>query len=98
MHKPYHQWVDTILDYSKKLRLERPVFLLDMVYDGYVRRNATLVEIIQSIGTPLMRNKRQDYFTIKPDGQTGFSVEINKAVKQIYSILHEAKFQCELFP
>lgn len=98
MHEPYHQWVDTILDYSKKLRLERPAFLLDIFYDGRARRNATLAEIIRSIGTPLMRNKRQDYFTIKPNGQTGYSVEINKSVKQIYSILHEAKFQCELFP
>ena len=98
MHEPYHQWVDTVLDYSKKLRLKRPAFLLDLVYDGNARRNATLADIIQSIGTPLMRNKRQDYFTIKPNGQTGYSVEINKSVKQIYSILHEAKFQCELFP
>lgn len=98
MHKPYHQWVDTILDYSKKLRLERPAFLLDMVYDGNVRRNATFVEIIRTIGTPLMRNKRQEYFSIKPNGETGYSVEINKSVKQIYNILHEAKFQCELFP
>lgn len=45
-----------------------------------------------------MRNKRQQYFSIKPYGQTGYSVEINKSVKQIYSILHEAEFQCELFP
>lgn len=98
IHEPYHRWVDTILDYSKKLRLERPAFLLDLVYDGDVRRNATFVEIIQTIGTPLMRNKRQEYFSIKPNEETGYSVEINKSVKQIYNILHEAKFQCELFP
>ena len=98
MHEPYHQWVDTILNFSKKLRLERPTFLLDMIYDKNARTSETFVEIIQSIGTPLMRNKRQEYFSIKPSEQTGYSVEINKSVKQIYSILYEANFQCELFP
>lgn len=98
MHEPYHQWVDTILNFSKKLRLERPSFLLDMIYDGNARTNTTFVEIIHSIGTPLMRNKQQEYFSIKPSEQTGYSVEINKSVKQIYSILHDANFQCELFP
>lgn len=98
MHEPYHQWVDSMLDFSKRLRLERPTFLLDMIYDGDIRSNSTFAELISSIGTPLMRNKRQQYFSIKPHGQTGYSVEINKSVKQIYSILHEAMFQCELFP
>lgn len=98
MHEPYHQWVDTILNFSKKLRLERPAFLLDMIYDENARTGDTFVEIIQSIGTPLIRNKRQEYFSIKPSEQTGYSVEINKSVKQIYSILHDANFQCELFP
>ena len=39
-----------------------------MIYEGNSRRSATLAEIINTIGTPFMRNKRQDYFTIKPDG------------------------------
>ena len=43
MHEPYHRWIDTILDYSKTLRLERPAFLLEMVYDGNARTNTTLV-------------------------------------------------------
>lgn len=98
MHEPYHKWVDTVLDYVKKLRIRRPAFLLDMIYEGNARQSATLAEIINTIGTPLMRNKRQDYFTIKPDGQRGYSVEINKSVKQIYKILHEGVFSCELFP
>lgn len=98
MHEPYHKWIDTVLDYVKKLRIRRPAFLLDMIYEGNARRSATLAEIINTIGTPLMRNKRQDYFTIKPDGQRGYSVEINKSVKQIYNILHEGVFPCELFP
>lgn len=98
MHEPYHKWVDTVLDYVKKLRIRRPAFLLDIIYEGNARQSATLAEIINTIGTPLMRNKRQDYFTIKPDGQRGYSVEINKSVKQIYKILHEGVFSCELFP
>lgn len=98
IHEPYHKWIDIVLDYVKKLRVEHPCFLLDMIYDDNARQSTTLAEIINSIGTPLIRNKRQEYFTIKPDGQRGYSVEINKSVKQIYKILHEGDFQCELFP
>lgn len=98
LHEPYHKWIDIVLDYAKKLRLERPAFLLDMAYGSNGRKNATIAEIINTIGTPLMRNKRQEYFSIKPSGQSGYSVEINKSVKQIYKILHNADFQCELFP
>ena len=98
LHAPYHKWIDTILDYTKMLRSNRPAFLLDMIYDGNARKNKTLAEIVNTIGTPLMRNKRQDYFSNKPNGQSGYSVEINKSVKQIYKILHEGDFQCELFP
>ena len=98
IHEPYHKWIDTVLDYVKKLRMERPAFLLDMIYDGNARQSTTLAEIINSIGTPLIRNKCQDYFSIKPAGHHGYSVEIIKSVKQIYKILHEGDFQCELFP
>lgn len=98
IHEPYHKWIDTVLDYVKKLRMERPAFLLDMIYDGNARQSSTLAEIINSIGTPLIRNKCQDYFSIKPAGHYGYSVEIIKSVKQIYKILHEGDFQCELFP
>lgn len=98
IHEPYHKWIDTVLDYVKKLRMERPAFLLDMIYDGNARQSSTLAEIINSIGTPLIRNKCQDYFSIKPAGHHGYSVEIIKSVKQIYKILHEGDFQCELFP
>lgn len=98
IHEPYHKWIDTVLDYVKKLRMERPAFLLDMIYDGNARQSSTLAEIINSIGTPLIRNKCLDYFSIKPAGHYGYSVEIIKSVKQIYKILHEGDFQCELFP
>lgn len=46
----------------------------------------------------MMKNKQKEYFTIKPKGKNGWSVEVLKSVHQIYRILHDANCQCALYP
>ena len=71
------------------------IFLIDLVTIGQARTNNLFADIVKNIGTPLMRNKRNEYFSVKPNG---FNVEILKAVKQIYKMLHDGEIACELYP
>lgn len=97
-HEAYHKWIDKVVDYAIYLRTENPHYLIDLVTIGQARTNNLFADIVKNIGTPLMRNKRNEYFSVKPNGYNGFNVEILKAVKQIYKMLHDGEIACELYP
>lgn len=80
------------------LRTENPHFLIDLVTIGQARTNNQFADIVKNIGIPLMRNKRNEYFSVNPNEYSGFNVEILKAVKQIYKMLHDGEIACELYP
>lgn len=73
-------------------------FLIELCSMGQARTNSLFADIVKNVGTPLMRDMRQEYFSIKPDGYNGFNVELLKAVKQLYNILNDGKIDCELYP
>lgn len=98
IHEAYHKWIDKVVDYAIYLRTENPHFLINLVTLGQARTNNLFADIVKNIGTPLMRNKRNEYFCVKPNGYNGFNVEILKAVKQIYKMLHDGDIACELYP
>ena len=80
------------------MRKNEPSFLLDLYYDGYVRHNNTFVRLVNNLGSPLIRNKRQDYFCIKPSGIRGWTNEVMKTVFQLYKLFHDGIIPCKLFP
>ena len=98
LHTDYHKWIDKVIDYAKYLRSKTPHFIIDLCTLGEARRNDLFADIVKNIGTPLMRDNRQEYFSVKPDGYNGFNVELLKAVKQLYNTLHDGKTVCELYP
>lgn len=98
IHEAYHKWIDKVVDYAIYLRTENPHFLINLVTIGQARTNNLFADIVKNIGTLLMRNKRNEYFCVKPNGYNGFNVEILKAVKQIYKMLHDGEIACELYP
>lgn len=98
LHDAYHKWIDKVIDYAIDLRTNNPHFIIDLCSIGKARTNSLFADIVKHVGTPLMRDKRQEYFSIKPDGCNGFNVELLKAVKQLYNILHDGNFACDLYP
>ena len=98
LHKAYHEWVDLVIDTALKMRKETPSYLLDVIADSPVSSSKLFSEIVNTLGTPMMKNKQKDYFIIKPQGKVGWSVEIMKSVHQMYKILHDGDFQCSLYP
>lgn len=98
LHEAYHKWIDKVMDYAIYLRTKTPHFLIELCSMGQARTNSLFADIVKNVGTPLMRDMRQEYFSIKPDGYNGFNVELLKAVKQLYNILHDGKIDCELYP
>lgn len=98
LHKAYHSWVDRLIDYAIHIRLVEPAFLIDMVSDGYARTNNTFSRIIENLGSPLVQNKRKDYFTIRPKGIEGWTSEVMKSVLTIYDLLHDGNTMCSLYP
>lgn len=98
LHEAYHKWIDKVMDYAIYLRTNTPHFIIDLCSIGQARTNSLFVDIVKNVGTPLMRDKRQEYFSVKPDGYNGFNVELLKAVKQLYNILHDGNIACELYP
>ncbi|CCX70290.1 putative uncharacterized protein [Prevotella sp. CAG:255] len=98
LHKVFHDWVDTVIDKALNLRKENPSYLLDIIAENINSSNNIFIEIVNSLGTPMMKNKQKDYFTIKPKGKAGWGVEVLKSVHQIYKILHDGEFQCSLYP
>lgn len=98
IHKSYYEWIDRLIDYSVNMRITKPSYLLDLCNDGYVRQNATFHRLVSNLGSPLIRNKRQDYFSIKPNGISGWTNEALKSVSQIHELLHDGKLQCSLYP
>lgn len=98
LHEAYYKWIDRLIDYSVKLRLEEPAFLVDMIYDGYARSNDTFARIVKNLGTPLIKNIKQEYFSVRPNGLNGWSSEVMKTVSQIYELLHDGNTQCGLYP
>lgn len=98
MHKAYYERIDRLIDYSKHIHLNEPTFLLDLVYDDDARSNETFMWLINSLGSPLIRNKQQEYFSIKPTGISGWTCEIMKSIRQIHDLLHDGTIQCSLYP
>jgi len=94
----FYKWVDRLIDFSVKTRLKEPTFLLDLAYDGYVRHNDTFRRLVSNLGSPLIRNKQQEYFSIKPNGIKGWTCEVMKSVKQIHDLLHDGMMNCSLYP
>lgn len=98
LHKAYHEWVDTVIDTALRIRKQTPSYLLDIITESPVSSSKLFMEIVNDLGTPMMKNKQKDYYTIKPKGKNGWSVEVMKSVHQIYRILHDGNFQCSLYP
>lgn len=98
LHAAYQEWVDTIIDTALKIRKQTPSYLLDLIADSPVSSSTLFTKIVNDLGTPMMKNKQKDYYTIKPKGKSGWSVEVLKSVHQIYEILHNGNFQCSLYP
>lgn len=98
LHEAYQEWVNIIIDNAIKIRQQHPAYLLDIIADSPASSSNLFSEIVNNLGTPMMKNKQKEYFTIKPKGKNGWSVEVMKSVHQIYKILHDASFQCALYP
>ena len=98
LHQAYYEWIDRLFDFSIKMRINEPSYLLDLCNDGYIRYNETFRSLVNNLGSPLIRNMKQDYFSIKPKGISGWTNEVMKSVSQIHELLHDAIFQCSLYP
>lgn len=98
LHEAYQVWVETVIDKALKIRKQTPSYLLDIIADSPVSTSNLFAEIVNELGTPMMKNKQKDYYTVKPKGKFGWSVEVLKSVHQIYNILHDGNFQCSLYP
>lgn len=98
LYAAYQDWVDTIINTALKIRKQTPSYLLDLIAESPVSTSTLFAEIINDLGTPMMKNKQKDYYAIKPKGKSGWSVEVLKSVHQIYEILHNGNFQCSLYP
>ena len=98
LHKAYQEWVDIVLDTAITIRKSTPYYLLNLTTEAPVSSSKYFTEIVNSLGTPMIKNNQKDYFTIKPKGKVGWSVEVLKSVHQIYKILHDGDFQCALYP
>lgn len=98
LHEPYYKWIDTVFDTAIKLRTKHPYFLLDLIHEGEVSKNNYFVEILDMLGTPMMRNMRKEYYSIKPLEHNGWNVEVMKSVQQMYNLLHNGEVACSLYP
>ncbi len=96
----YHRWVDFILDFAIYLRTFNPLFWLHIVDNGNIRDNAYFYTILKMIGTPLVENKKHEYFmanTIREDIDT-YCLSYFKVFYQLYELLVEGTLMCKLLP
>lgn len=94
----YHIWVDRILDYVLYLRIEKPLFWLELYEQGYVKYNNCWIEIINNAGSPLIETNKHEYFHVNPLGCDSSCTIYFKVFSQIYRLLVYGDIQCGLIP
>ena len=95
----YHQWVDFILDNAIYLRTVNPWFWLNIVNYGYINDNTYFRTLLNMIGTPLVENKKHEYFSITTIKDIDvYCLSYFRVFYQIYSLLTEGRLMCNLLP
>ena len=94
----YYVWIDKIFDYAIDLRKTEPMFWLDIVDGGYAFDNPYFTSILQLAGSPLVENKKHEYFSFSPKGADSEDLVYFKIFDQINKLLRKGQIQCEMIP
>lgn len=64
--KPFHDTIHTIIGFGISQRIENRYFILDIVRNGYAATNPLLSKFLTRAGTPIIKDKNEDYWIIPP--------------------------------
>lgn len=93
----YHKWINNAYDLAKRLRVNEPYFILELLRGGTLKNNAVFMGLYKDFGTPLIRNNKGEYSKIPAKGNKGWDVEYMQPIKQLGNILTSGICKCELW-
>ena len=80
-------------------RIENRYFILDIVRNGYALTNPLLRKFLLRVGTPIIKDKNEDYWIIPPIGKnpSNYWLEYFSTIEEIYKTIALGTDICELF-
>lgn len=97
--KPFHDVIHTMIGFGISQRIENRYFILDIVRNGYALTNPLLRKFLLRVGTPIIKDKNEDYWIIPPIGKnpSNYWLEYFSAIEAIYNTIAYGSDVCELF-
>lgn len=96
--KPFHDTIHTIIGFGISQRIENRYFILDIVRNGYAATNPLLSKFLTRAGTPIIKDKNEDYWIIPPikKNLSNYWLEYFPAIEGIYNTIAKGSDICEL--
>lgn len=92
------KWYHTIIERVLKMRLDNPLFLIDLLEGGNLKKNPIFHNIIKNLGTPLLSNDfcRTNVFIPEDVGIKKKRIKLLMAAGSITFLLGDADIPCML--
>lgn len=96
--KPFHNVVHRLLGFGMKERINNRYFMLDIVRKGYVLDNPIMQRYMATIGTPVIKDCNDDYWSVFPKGisASDYWIDYFPAIEQVYNCLAKGHTLCEM--
>lgn len=93
----YYRWIDNLRNFAIDWRKNRPYFLLEMASCNDLLKNSQWGELIHKVGSPLIRNKKENYFKVAaPTNNGDMDVEFFRAIREIEKLFEFGQKECTM--
>lgn len=98
--QPFHNVIHKLLGFAMNERIHNPYFMLDIVRSGYVLDNPIMRLYTRAIGTPIIKDCNDDYWSVFPKGisEADYWIEYFPTIEQVYKCLAEGNTICDMIP
>lgn len=97
INESYYKWIDGLVQFAVNWRENDRYFLLKMARCNDLSTNECWEKTIHEIGTPLMSNKRGNYFKIPSRGiNIDMDVEYLRSIREIYLLFEKGQTECSM--
>jgi hypothetical protein len=90
-------WIDSLLKNAHKLRVKNPYFLIELINDGPIS-HSKIMELVSSIGTPLMFNSKGESWFTPPAECHALEIHPDRlsAIFEIFRLFEFGRAECGL--
>lgn len=95
INKTLYAWIDMVFDTGLNIRRNDKCFFLTLARAGYIMQNPYFLNLLATVGTPLMRNNKGAYGRCPSNPDYGDIFQYLMAVRPVYNIFY-GNFKCAL--